>query len=75
MGKILLKLTFQLLALCIVIAVGTWLLNEFVWWLVRNGHGQLFTKIGAIFCTAGFALFFYHFVLHDGKQLFKDKEK
>ena len=75
MKKVVIKILLELVLVCGVITIGVLLLEEFVWWVVRNHYGKEFTFVSAILCGGLFLVWFNHFYLHDGELLFNDKKK
>ena len=75
MKKAVMKILLELFLVCGVITFGVLLLEEFVWWIVRNHYGKEFTIVSATLSGGLLLVWFHHFYLHDGELLFNEKNK
>ena len=73
--KIVLKLLLELIVACVVIAIGTWLLQKFAWWVAINHYGEELSYVFAILFGGLIAVWFHHFWLYDGELLYNDKKE
>lgn len=73
--KTVLKLLLELIVACVVITIGAWLLQKFVWWVAINHYGEELSYVFAILFGGLIVVWFHHFWLNDGGLLFNDKKK